>query len=45
LNQNVQYYLFCQKGVMSQLHATTLKEVGFTNVGVYRPEPKSACAM
>jgi tRNA uracil 4-sulfurtransferase len=45
LDQTTQYYLFCQKGVMSQLHATTLKEAGFSNVGVYRPEPKSACAI
>jgi tRNA uracil 4-sulfurtransferase len=45
LNKDTQYYLFCQKGVMSQLHAVNLKESGFTNVGVYRPEPKSACAI
>lgn len=40
-----QYYLYCQKGVMSQLHAANLKDAGHVNVGVYRPEPKSACAI
>ena len=43
LEQNAQYYLYCQKGVMSQLHAANLKDAGHLNVGVYRPEPKSAC--
>jgi tRNA uracil 4-sulfurtransferase len=45
LEQGAQYYLYCQKGVMSQLHAANLKDAGFLNVGVYRPEPKSACAI
>lgn len=45
LEQNAQYYLYCQKGVMSQLHAANLKDAGYLNVGVYRPEPKSACAI
>lgn len=45
LEQNAQYYLYCQKGVMSQLHAANLKDAGNLNVGVYRPEPKSACAI
>ena len=45
LDQTKQYYLYCQKGVMSQLHAANLKDVGYLNVGVYRPEPKSACAI
>lgn len=45
LEQNAQYYLYCQKGVMSQLHAANLKDAGHLNVGVYRPEPKSACAI
>ena len=40
-----QYYLYCQKGVMSQLHAANLKDAGHLNVGVYRPEPKSACTI
>ena len=45
LDQQQTYYLYCQKGVMSQLHAANLKDAGFSNVGVYRPEPKSACAL
>lgn len=45
LAQDKQYYLYCQKGVMSQLHAANLKDAGKLNVGVYRPEPKSACAI
>ena len=45
LQPQTQYYLYCQKGVMSQLHAANLKGDGFENVGVYRPEPKSACAI
>ena len=45
LQQDAQYYLYCQKGVMSQLHAANLKDAGHLNVGVYRPEPKSACAI
>lgn len=45
LNQQQTYYLYCQKGVMSQLHAANLKDAGFANVGVFRPEPKSACAI
>lgn len=45
LDASKQYLLYCQKGVMSQLHAANLKDAGHTNVGVYRPEPKSACAI
>jgi len=45
LDTSKQYFLYCQKGVMSQLHAANLKDAGFTNVGVYRPEPVSACAI
>jgi len=33
------YLLYCEKGVMSKLHAAHLLEDGF-NVGVYRPEEK-----
>lgn len=32
------YLLYCEKGVMSQLHAAHLKDAGHTNIGVYRPE-------
>lgn len=45
LDTTKHYYLYCQKGVMSQLHAANLKGAGHLNVGVYRPEPKSACAI
>lgn len=38
LAQDKQYLLFCDKGVMSQLHAAYLQEQGFDNVKVYRPE-------
>lgn len=37
LDQNKQYLLYCDKGVMSQLHAQYLKDQGFDNVKVYRP--------
>lgn len=33
-----EYLLYCDKGVMSQLHASHLLEQGYKNVGVYRPE-------
>ena len=32
-----QYLLYCDRGVMSRLHAELLKEKGFDNIGVYRP--------
>lgn len=38
LEANHQYLLYCEKGVMSQLHAAHLKDAGHTNVGVYRPK-------
>lgn len=31
------YYLYCKKGVMSQLQALILHEAGYPNVKVYRP--------
>lgn len=37
LDATVDYLLYCEKGVMSQLHAANLKEAGFTNVAVFRP--------
>lgn len=37
LDKSVQYYLYCDKGVMSGLHARHLSDEGYTNVGVYRP--------
>jgi thiamine biosynthesis protein ThiI len=38
LQQDRTYLLYCARGVMSRLHASHLKESGFLNVGVYRPE-------
>lgn len=32
------YYLYCDKGIMSQLHASHLVDDGHSNIGVYRPE-------
>ena len=37
LDQSRNYLLYCEKGVMSQLHALHLKDQGFDNVDVYRP--------
>ncbi|MGC9385539.1 MAG: tRNA uracil 4-sulfurtransferase ThiI [Hydrogenovibrio sp.] len=37
LDLQKRYLLYCQKGVMSQLHAQYLYDAGYTNVKVYRP--------
>ncbi|MDP2633979.1 MAG: tRNA uracil 4-sulfurtransferase ThiI [Pseudoalteromonas sp.] len=37
LPQDKDYYLYCAKGVMSQLQALIMHENGFANVKVYRP--------
>jgi thiamine biosynthesis protein ThiI len=37
LNQDIDYLLYCDKGVMSQLHAQYLTDEGFKKVKVYRP--------
>lgn len=37
LDKDTDYLLYCEKGVMSQLHAAHLKDAGYSNVGVYRP--------
>lgn len=37
LDPNVDYYLYCDRGVMSRLQAIHLKEAGHANVKVYRP--------
>ena len=37
LDQNVDYLFYCEKGVMSQLHAQYLIDEGFNNIKVYRP--------
>jgi len=38
LDKSQHYLLYCDKGIMSQLHAANLKDDGYHNVGVYRPE-------
>ena len=38
LDQNRAYYLYCDRGVMSKMQALVLKERGFKNIKVYRPE-------
>ena len=37
LDKETEYLLYCEKGVMSQLHAAHLADDGYANVGVYRP--------
>ncbi|KKL81229.1 hypothetical protein LCGC14_1996860, partial [marine sediment metagenome] len=37
LSGDTRYLLYCDKGVMSRLHAELLVEQGFANVAVYRP--------
>src|SRR5690606_24907050 len=44
LESGRQYLLFCDKGVMSQLHAAHLKDAGHDNVGVYRPAARAPSA-
>ncbi|PIE24955.1 MAG: tRNA 4-thiouridine(8) synthase ThiI [Neptuniibacter caesariensis] len=36
-SEDKEYLLYCEKGVMSQMHAHQLQERGFNNVKVYRP--------
>jgi len=44
LDENRQYLLYCDKGVMSRLHAHHLLSEGHQNVRVYRPvlQPQAA---
>ncbi len=37
LDSNTVYQLYCDKGVMSRLHAAHLLDQGYTNIKVYRP--------
>lgn len=37
LDDSRRYLLYCEKGVMSQLHAAHLSDAGYRNIGVYRP--------
>lgn len=38
LDQNRQYLLYCDRGLMSRLHAELLREQDYRNVAVYRPD-------
>lgn len=38
LDQSKEYLLYCDKGVMSKMHALHLLDSGFKNVGVYHPK-------
>ena len=38
LDKDRHYLLYCEKGVMSQLHAMHLREEGHENVGVFNPK-------
>ena len=37
LDRQHSYLLYCDKGIMSRLHADTLSKQGFTRIGVYTP--------
>ena len=39
LDKNQSYLLFCEKGIMSRLHADALCKQGFKKIGVYTPRP------
>lgn len=39
LDKEKTYLLYCEKGVMSRLHAAHMVEQGFRNIKVYRPAP------
>ena len=38
LDPSRRYLLYCDRGVMSELHAQTLAQAEVRNVGVYRPD-------
>ncbi|MGB0468865.1 MAG: tRNA uracil 4-sulfurtransferase ThiI [Pontibacterium sp.] len=38
LDKDREYLLYCEKGVMSQMHAQQLQDAGYSNVKVFRPE-------
>lgn len=38
LDKNHRYLLWCDKGVMSRLHAAHLQDEGYKNIAVFRPE-------
>jgi thiamine biosynthesis protein ThiI len=38
LDKQQSYLLYCDKGIMSRLHADTLTKQGFVKIGVFTPE-------
>ena len=42
LDKQQSYLLFCDKGIMSRLHADTLSKQGFHKVGVFTPAAKNS---
>ncbi|MTI13600.1 tRNA uracil 4-sulfurtransferase ThiI [Sansalvadorimonas verongulae] len=40
LDRECHYLLYCDKGVMSQLHAMHLRDEGFSNVAVFQPKDR-----
>ncbi len=42
LDTSKNYLLYCDKGVMSQLHAMHLRDEGYENVGVFSPAKKDS---
>ncbi len=42
LDQNKQYLLYCERGVMSRLQALYLKDQGFNNISVFRKKHQSS---
>lgn len=38
LDKNQSYLLYCDKGIMSRLHADALSKQGFKKVGVFTPK-------
>jgi len=37
LESEKEYLLYCEKGVMSQMHAQQLQDSGYQNIKVFRP--------
>tara|TARA_B110000967_G_C18759408_1_gene497016 strand:+ start:538 stop:921 length:384 start_codon:yes stop_codon:yes gene_type:complete len=42
LNKQQSYLLYCDKGIMSRLHADTLSKQGFQKIGVLTPATKAS---
>ncbi len=42
LNRHASYLLYCDKGVMSRLHADALGKLGFNQIGIFTPSAHSS---